>query len=750
MAMTSWQLPTEVLSSRYTVTINGRDVPVLHASLNLHCANVDIDEPVEVVVTAPDHDYWTDGVVVRPLSLGIKAVVRDRAVHFTLPRPMKVSIERNRALAFDDEVLFLFANAPQQGRPDPSDPDVVFLGAGLHRQDIDLTSGKTLYLDGGAVLMGSVNIWDAKNVAIAGRGYVIYDGPQNPAADQGGWARKNWRVLAMQNCDGVRVSGITCIARSRTWTVLAGRSRNLEFSNVKVVSANPANINNDGFNLSACQVRIDDCFLRTSDDCISSGVGLAGESRDFLVTGTTFWPSFANVLRVGYYQHNLKVDGWMVRDCDVIHMFDEEHYPNHGALLAMVESSDSVQNYRNVKVENVRMEDGGALCCVNLPGGSASDIVLKDIAVAKILQNPGTITGAGVSDLTFDNLTCEGRSIDSEADSFMSIRCAPGAVRFIAGKNRQAIDPGGLITELSLIEEFKPSRGNEFSQGRIGIQLTNTSKQPVKGEFRLKVGPTDGTQTHCGTPADRCRCIDSLVIAYDLKTGETSLHQKAIELRCGAYVVMVPRQSMDIRSSSVRVSVPFQIGRSAKDLTLDSMDVFFSGHPSVSLSDNGTALASFRLMLAGDDLALRAEVTDASPAAGPSPWEGSDIEIYGAMRDSEGLGHICLIPAIAGAKAYGVNLIGNKPVTDPRIRVSSEPSASGYVLQALIPLEYLTVTPGTEEFFLECQVSTTPPAGAPRRQYIGAPRRQYTLFGSGRPHADNSAYARIVVQPEIQ
>lgn len=158
------------------------------------------------------------------------------------------------------EALFIFADT-LQAEPKRQDATIRLL-PGIHTGNIDLRSGQHLHLDEGAFLFGSVNIWDAENVKVTGKGVIIHDGNQPPYTDRGFQTERNWRPISINNSQNVSVSGVTCIARSRTWTIQATASRNLEFDGLKIIASNLANLNGDGIDLCGAQdVIISNCFL---------------------------------------------------------------------------------------------------------------------------------------------------------------------------------------------------------------------------------------------------------------------------------------------------------------------------------------------------------------------------------------------------------------------------------------------------------------------------------------------------------
>ena len=93
-------------------------------------------------------------------------------IYLTLTHP------QNFAIFFDDDRLHnlhIFAGAPIAA---PTGPNVVRFGPGLHRPPnggdlFTVTSGQTVYLDGGAVLQGTFKVDGARDVTILGHGLIL-------------------------------------------------------------------------------------------------------------------------------------------------------------------------------------------------------------------------------------------------------------------------------------------------------------------------------------------------------------------------------------------------------------------------------------------------------------------------------------------------------------------------------------------------------------------------------------------------
>ena len=223
----------------------------------------------------------------------------------------------------------------------------IYVPAGVFRcAPFEMGSNTTLYLEAGAVLLGSerledypieqgklsqesrraglVSAFDAENVTITGRGMIdgsalafldpnrlhqlnangrqytrqgrdfsagesLEDGPL--AHDE-----RPGNLIRFHHCRNVQIDGIT-IRNSPTWTVHFRDCQDVIIHGIRIHSAGTANRtpNDDGIDLETCaQVRISDCEIDTGDDCIA----LFG-SQAVTVTNCTLRSRSAGV-RVNY------------------------------------------------------------------------------------------------------------------------------------------------------------------------------------------------------------------------------------------------------------------------------------------------------------------------------------------------------------------------------------------------------------------------------------------------------------------
>jgi hypothetical protein len=272
-------------------------------------ANFDMDGTVEVRIVARTRSVR--GVVVRPESAGVApVVVDDRTLTLTLTRPTKLSIELDGKRG----PLLLFANPLETDAPSPGDEDVIYFGPGVHKPErIEVRTGQTLYLAGGAVVKGAV-VAAGDHIRIRGRG--ILDGSDWP------WTKGPCGCLVDIQGEYVEVEGIT-IRGSFAWTIVPRHSRYVTVRNVKL--ANGRVQNDDGINpCNSRDVLITDCFIRTDDDCVAlKGLDIPEQGNSdverIVVENSTLWCDRARIFLLGHESRAASMRDITFRDLDIVH-----------------------------------------------------------------------------------------------------------------------------------------------------------------------------------------------------------------------------------------------------------------------------------------------------------------------------------------------------------------------------------------------------------------------------------------------
>ena len=298
---------------------------------------------------------------VLPSSLKIVPRIRGKQLTLTITDPKPLTVEVN-----DDWVhsLHIFANPPEETAPRPDDPNVVYFGPGIHEiGHLEIGSGKTLYLAGGAVVRGVIRTDESyrssrpvtgkqerrsygptvqlHGTGITLRGRGILDGTACPHHTR--------NLLAVDGSD-IRIEGIV-LRDSSTWNLPIRRSDRVVVQNVKVLGYRA---NSDGIDIcNSRNVTVERCFLRTWDDLIVVKTDRGqGEAKHIVARDCVLWNEVAHALSVGAELRE-NVDDVLFTNCDVIHDKGRE-------WTLRVYHCDSAR-ISNVRFTNLRIEDSRRL-----------------------------------------------------------------------------------------------------------------------------------------------------------------------------------------------------------------------------------------------------------------------------------------------------------------------------------------------------------------------------------------------------
>ncbi len=316
--VTSAPVPPEMRSTGFSVTIDGQSVDVAHAAASYEYASFDITGPVTVEVTAAEPGFWDRGVDIEPWRLGIRAQREGRTIRFKMAGPAKLSISRPRDFLNHAQMLFLFADTPAPAPPKAAE-NVHVYAPGVYHESLNPKSGDVYYLSPGAFFFGSLNFWQVHDVKVLGRGTIVYEGPQDPNTDEGWMQKPDWHCIDAMNARNIEVDGVTCIIRSRTWSIQMKDSIGFVYDDLRVIGGNPGNANQDGMDwIGSSDGVVRNSFLRASDDDIALMGNWDGysdadmvrpgqEVHDIVIEHSQLSTSISNVVRAGWPQEDLQL-----------------------------------------------------------------------------------------------------------------------------------------------------------------------------------------------------------------------------------------------------------------------------------------------------------------------------------------------------------------------------------------------------------------------------------------------------------
>jgi len=420
-------VPEEMRNSFFAITVNNQRVDVAHAASNYEFVSFDVSGPADISITAADPHFWDGGVDIEPWRLGIRPthpVGEPQTIRFRIQGPAKLSISRPGDFLNHARMLFLFAGSPPPAVP--SGPNVTIVPAGVHHESLNPESGDTIYLEPGAFVFGSLNLWQVSNVKVLGRGTIVYDGPQDPNGDTGWLHQPDWHCIVADHAHNIEIDGLTCIIRSRTWSIQMTDSTGFRYDDLRVIAGDAGNANQDGMDwLGGGDSILNHSFFRSSDDDLAAlgnwdgyteaaMVAPGADVSNILVENTEFSTSISNVVRLGWPQKTYNLHNFTLRDSDILHGGIGSCGQTFG-LLGFWGANGAGGDHSGVTFENLILDNWYSLVQMEQEKPSLHGFTFRNIwALDQPPLAESTMIG-DVSDVTFDNVKYGQLRVTSDA-----------------------------------------------------------------------------------------------------------------------------------------------------------------------------------------------------------------------------------------------------------------------------------------------------------------------------------------------
>jgi hypothetical protein len=276
-------------------------------------------------------------------------------------------------------------------------------------------SGDTIYLEPGAYVFGSLNLWQVQNVKVYGRGTIVYDGPQAPNDDNGWMQKPDWHCIVGYQAHNVEIDGLTCIIRSRTWSIQMKDSTGFHYDDLRVMGGNPGNANQDGMDwLGGGDTTVRNSFFRASDDDLAMEGNWDGyleadmlrpgaDVDNILVENSEFSTSISNIVRMGWPEKIFNSKNFTLRDSDILHGGIGACGQTFG-LLGFWGAKGASGDHSGVTFENLLLDNWYSLLQVEQEKPELHGFTFRNIwALDQPPLAESTITG-DVKDVTLDNV----------------------------------------------------------------------------------------------------------------------------------------------------------------------------------------------------------------------------------------------------------------------------------------------------------------------------------------------------------
>ncbi|MDR1783390.1 MAG: endo-polygalacturonase [Dysgonamonadaceae bacterium] len=384
-----------------------------HNVENASLAYFDFSSEVEVAITF--NRGTVNSAQIRPLSYKITPKIDGNTLIFSLKEPRNLSVEINGDIFHN---LHLFAGSPlvidSKAKNPRNGGKFMYFPAGIHKPEnggsFRIHSGTTVYVAGGALLMGQLLVENARDVKIIGRGMV------DRTVKEG---------IRIANSKNVYIEGLTC-----TQCPIGG-SDSVVVKNVKSISYYGWG---DGMNIFASSnVLYDSVFCRNSDDChtvYATRKGFTGSCRNITMRNSTLWADVAHPIQIGTHGSTEKPD--VIENCryENIDILDhnEKQIDYQGCMSLNAGDSNFISDisFENIRVENFRC---GQLLNIRVfynskyctsPGRGVENIHFKNITYNGTNAELSIIAGYDeqrkVKNITFENLNINGQVISDDME----------------------------------------------------------------------------------------------------------------------------------------------------------------------------------------------------------------------------------------------------------------------------------------------------------------------------------------------
>lgn len=391
-----------------------------HHTETASMAYFDFSGTVEIEVIA-NREHVKDARI-RPLSYDITPEIAGDTLRFTLSSPRNLSVEVNGDIFHN---LHLFANPIDKNRPSAKvlknlkkHKKLIYFAPGLHQlpgDTMQIPSGYTVYVDGGARVLGTLIANNARDIKFYGRGEI------HPKGRGFGIEIRRSRNI---DADGVIVTQIP-----------VGGSDSVRINNVKSISYYGWG---DGMNVFASNnVHYNNVFCRNSDDCstvYATRKGYVGGCQNILMENSTLWADVAHPIMIGLHGSATEIgpdapadtiSNVTYRNLDILD--HQERQIDYQGCMAISCGDNNV--VRDITFDNIRVEDFrcGQLFNIRIffnkkycaaPGGVVDNVLFKDITYNGTGDELSIICGYNedrkVKNITFENLNINGVRISDD------------------------------------------------------------------------------------------------------------------------------------------------------------------------------------------------------------------------------------------------------------------------------------------------------------------------------------------------
>jgi hypothetical protein len=253
--------------------------------------------------------------------------------------------------------------------------------------------------------------------------------------------KPDWHCIGALEARDVEIDGLTCIVRSRTWSIQMKDTANFAYNDLRVIGGNPGNANQDGMDwLGGGDATVRDAFIRASDDDLALMGNWDGytdadmlrpghDVQNILVENSELSTSISNIVRAGWPRKTFNSRNFTLRDSDILHGGIGACGQTFG-LIGFWGAQGAKGEHSNYTFENLTLDNWYSLAQMEQEFPGLQGFGFRNIwALDQPPLADSTITG-DVAGVTFENVKYGQNRATGDADLPLVVTGGAAAAKF--------------------------------------------------------------------------------------------------------------------------------------------------------------------------------------------------------------------------------------------------------------------------------------------------------------------------------
>jgi hypothetical protein len=261
--------------------------------------------------------------------------------------------------------------------------------------------------------------------------------------------KPDWHCIEAVDSHNVEIDGLTCVVRSRTWSIQMKDSGGFVYDDLRVIGGNPGNANQDGMDwLGGGDTQVRNAFLRSSDDVFAMQGNWDGytqadlmrpghDVQKILIEHSVLSTSISNIVRSAWPEKIFNSRDFTLRDSDVLDGGIGACGQTFG-LLGMWGAQGASGDHSNYMFENIALDNWYSLVQMEQEKPALHGFTFRNIWALDQPPLAGSSLTGDVSAVTFDNVKYGQKSVGSDAEMPLTVSGGTQAAHFAAAHGARA------------------------------------------------------------------------------------------------------------------------------------------------------------------------------------------------------------------------------------------------------------------------------------------------------------------------